>query len=267
MTLTSGRGSDFEHKAVLTTVGLALEDMGTNKEVHTVNKIAEKAHRHHRTVQRALEEIYYTQNFIPEIDLLHEEGKMSVHIKDLPKYVRMSSEPEDALLIKLFHAKAYFGHRIPISILNLSKEEMIHIKKVALSGIAEWVVVDNRNRTIGLTIEGSKRAFKKVEELSNIRDTTITNPAKGAVQLRARAKPPEEAELSINEFIAVIKAVGIENVRRHSELIKVLPSILTQMEHTQSVMEQAQHTLGEIRDFLYKHQHVGRPSETFIRRT
>jgi hypothetical protein len=252
--------SEFEHKAILTTVGLALEDMSVTKEGHTVNEVAKKAQRHHQTVRNALEEIYYIQHFIPEIDLMDEKGRILVHVKDLPRYIKISSEPEDTLLVKLFHAKAYFGHKIPISSLNLSDEEMLYIKKEVLSGNSEWIVVDHRSGTIGLTIEGSKRAFKKVEEFSDIRDTAIVNVVEGAAKLRARAKPHKEPEIGIDMFLTVMETIGgVQNMRRHNELLAVLPSLLSRIEH-------AQHVLEEIKDFLYKHTNVGRPNEIFIHR-
>lgn len=247
--------SEYKHRTVLALVGVALEGMGVSEELHTVNEIAEKAHLHHRTVKKCVEAIYYEQHFVPEIDIIYHGEKPLVHVKGLPKYVRLSTEPGYSILVKLFHAKAYFGKMISISSLNLSSEEIKSLEK-----IAQWILIDHYAGTIGLSIEGSKYAFNIVEGLANIRDKSIISPPEVAIKLRELDEllHPKKGERSIDEFVAMVRAVGTDNVQSYCDLLREIPSVLNRIEHAESILK-------EVKGILYKNTYTFRPIEIMRR--
>lgn len=255
MSAPTDEQSEYKHKTVLTSIGLSLEEMGVSNELHTVNEIAEKARLHHRTVKKSVEYIYYVQHFVPEIDIINAENKILVKIKDLPKYIQQLTEPRHLILVKLFFSKAYFGKRVPISTLNLS-----HDKIGLLHKMTEWINIDDDAGTIGLSIEGSKYAFNLTEEVTSIRDLSIVNLKDGTTKLREMSEliQPKKEEPDIEEFVAAVKAIGVENVQNDHNLLKEIQPVLDRIEHAQS-------TLNEAKSVLYKQYWPTRPNE-IIRR-
>jgi hypothetical protein len=240
--------SRHTHKRALARIGLVLEENGIGREEpFTINEIAESAHLHHQTVRNDLEEIYYVQHFVPEIDILHKDRRMLVKVKNLGKYVKLATKPGHSALVKLFHAKAYFGRRVPISILD--SEEIRSLKEVG-----DWVIIDHRTGTIGLSMEGSEYAFKEVEKLADIRDKTIVDFAAGIAELRKEIIQPPG--LSLEELMAVAIAEDSDNARRwishklrswsNEELLKALEDISRYLERSQVILQ-------EIRNTLYEH--------------
>lgn len=210
-----------KHDLVLILVGLALENRKVGDE-YSINEIARDVNLHHRTVRKALEHIYYAQNFIPKIDMIFKEGgRIHVKIEDLPTYQTRCVEPERVVLLKLFNKEAWFGKKIRY------EADIGEILRLAskLDGLIE---VDRDTGMIGLSSNGADEAFEMVEDLSQIRDLAIKSIKDGSQMLRKRMYKKTESPVQIIRESNDVKAQmenRIRDVYSKTHISRAIPGV------------------------------------------
>jgi len=173
-----------KHGHVLIALGLALEGMGIG-EVQLVNALSKKLGFHHRTVRKALEQVYHSQRFVPKVDLRYlKNGRIEVNVIDLPSYIKDSAAEEELMLLKLFSNEVWFGKKVPFSRVTADGRELMRI----LARSRELVDVDYDNDMIGLSNAGADEAFELYGDLRRVRDLAIRDFRLGTSALREKTR-------------------------------------------------------------------------------
>lgn len=167
-----------KHMRALQRIGLVLESKELGEKL-SVHKIAKEARLHYKTTKKALERLYYSQNFIPRIDLEYEkrQHRVKVVVSDFPSFFSECTEIELLVLLKLFNLGGYLDKEVEWQ--AASEKELR-----AVLDQRHLIRIDEDSHRASLTMEGVERALDTIRFLAWIRDSAIRNLEETSKMLR-----------------------------------------------------------------------------------